>query len=386
MMNAENGVEIHPMELLLTGDLYWPKVGELKTGLVVQSKKNEVLVDIGSKSEGIIDVRELSSLDDAAKEDLAEGNDVLVYVLNPEDKNGNLILSYLKAVEEKDWLNVAQLMEKQELCEGIVVGFNRGGVLVGIGQIRGFVPNSQLNRERNINRLDQPDKQRALQALVGQPLSAKIVEVDRERNRLIMSEQAAYKEIREAKRAQKLAEIEKGTECEGRVVNIANFGAFVDIGGVEGLVHLSELSWKRVNHPSELLKVGDTVNVSIINIDMERQRVALSIKRLQPDPWTLINDYYHVGQLLEAKITRLTKFGAFARLVDEYQLEGLIHVSELAQERIEHPKEIVQVSDTVTVRVIRIDAEQRQLGLSIKQVSSDKYMEADLAMLDSSAA
>jgi small subunit ribosomal protein S1 len=171
---------------------------------------------------------------------------------------------------------------------------------------------------------------------------------------------------------------------DGRVVNLADFGAFVDIGGMEGLVHLSELSWKRVNNPSEVLELGDKVKVSILNIDHERQRLALSIKRLQPDPWTMLEDQYHVGQLVEATITKLTKFGAFARLQDQYELIGLIHISELSEEHVVHPRDVVTPSQTVMVRIIRIDPEQRQLGLSLKQVSSDRFLESDLEMLAAS--
>ncbi|MFN2221036.1 MAG: S1 RNA-binding domain-containing protein, partial [Candidatus Promineifilaceae bacterium] len=203
---------------------------------------------------------------------------------------------------------------------------------------------------------------------------------DRGRNRLILSERAAMREIRAAQREQVIAEIEVGETRHGRIVNLADFGAFVDIGGIEGLVHLSELSWKRVDHPSEILDVGDEVDVYVINVDEERFRVGLSLKRLEPDPWTIIDTVYSEGELVEATITNLTRYGAFARIEDDYALEGLIHVSELAQEHVEHPQDIVRKGQVVAARIIRIDAEQRQLGLSLKQVSSEKYLEADLAM------
>jgi small subunit ribosomal protein S1 len=235
-----------------------------------------------------------------------------------------------------------------------------------------------LRRERNQGSQDNRDD--AFRSLVGQSLFAKVIEVDRERNRLILSEQAASKEVRQAKRAERLSAIREGEVFEGRVVNLADFGVFVDIGGIEGLVHVSELSWKRINSPTEILKKGDKVSVCVLGVDNERQRIALSIKRLQPDPWTMIDSLYQVGQLVEAEITRLTKFGAFARLSDEYELEGLIHISEMSEERVDHPRAVVKPSDRVMVRIIRIDPEQRQLGLSLKQVSSEKFLEADLAM------
>jgi small subunit ribosomal protein S1 len=196
---------------------------------------------------------------------------------------------------------------------------------------------------------------------------------------LILSERAAMKEIRAAQRATLLDELQEGDVREGYVVNIADFGAFVDIGGVQGLVHLSELSWKRISHPSEVVSVGDTIDVVVISVDIERGRVALSLKRMQPDPWSIVNEAYEVGALVEVTITKITNYGAFARLNDDYALEGLIHVSEMANEHIEHPQDVVEKGQIVAARIIRIDSQQRQLGLSIKQVASAEYMEADLA-------
>lgn len=367
------------MNFLLETEFSLPKSGEVREGVVVAHRNNEILVDIGAKSEGLIENREVSQLDDESLAALALGNEVQVYIVNPEDRDGNIIVSYAKAAEAKDWVKALELQQSQEVVECKVVGFNRGGVLVNLGQLRGFIPNSQIGRSRNIS--NQDSRQKELQILVGKTIKVKVIEVDQERNRLILSEQAARKEIREAMRSELLSNTSVGDVCDGRVVNIADFGAFVDIGGIEGLVHLSELSWKRVSNPAEILKIGDTVQVYVLSVDDDRQRIALSIKRLEADPWTTIDKTYQVGQLIEAEITRLTKFGAFARLDDDYELEGLIHVSEMAENRVEHPREIVKVSDKVTVRIIRIDPEQRQLGLSLKQVSSDKYMETDLAML-----
>ena len=370
----------HPMAFLLNEELSLPTVGELRTGVVVEHRENVVLVDIGSKSEGMIDNRELASMETATRDKLTVGNEVLVYVVDPEDSNGNLILSFVKAEEEQDWHLAQKLLKTQNIYETEVVGFNKGGILVAIGHLRGFIPNSQLRRDR-LNHQEQSSKQRYFQKLIGSSLSAKVLEVNRERSRLILSETAAENELREERRNNLFANIQENDGYEGHIVNVANFGVFVDIGGVEGLVHLSELSWKRVNNPSEIYKVGDPVKVAVLNVDQDKQRIALSIKRLQPDPWTLIEEIYQVGQLLSATITRLTKFGAFARLNDDYQLEGLIHISELSEDRVEHPREVVKTGDKVNVRIIRVDADQRQLGLSLKQVASEKYMEADLQML-----
>ncbi|MEZ4512550.1 MAG: S1 RNA-binding domain-containing protein [Chloroflexota bacterium] len=380
MMDAGSGMIDHPMAFLLNEELSLPTVGELRTGVVVEHRENVVLVDIGSKSEGMIDNRELASMEAPTRDKLAVGNEVLVYVIDPEDSNGNLILSFVKAEEEQDWHLAQKLLKTQDIYETEVVGFNKGGILVAIGHLRGFIPNSQLRRDR-LNHQEQSSKQRYFQKLIGSSLSAKVLEVNRERSRLILSETAAENELREERRNNLFANIQENDAYEGHIVNVANFGVFVDIGGVEGLVHLSELSWKRVNNPSEIYKVGDAVKVAVLNVDQDKQRIALSIKRLQPDPWTLIEEIYQAGQLLSATITRLTKFGAFARLNDDYQLEGLIHISELSEDRVEHPREVVKTGDKVNVRIIRVDADQRQLGLSLKQVASEKYMEADLQML-----
>lgn len=382
-MNDTASGDSHPMDFLLDEELNFPVAGEIRTGYVVSKNNNEILVDIGAKSEGVIDNREIASLDADSLEKLAIGNEVQVYVINPEDSNGNILLSYSKAAEVEDWDRAAAYLESQDVLTCEVVGFNRGGALVGFGLLRGFVPNSQLGRSRQANRNEQQDKQRALQGLIGEKLRLKVIEVDRDRNRLILSENAAGKEIREARKAEILNDLEEGAVLKGRVVNLADFGAFVDIGGIEGLVHLSEMSWKRITKPSDLLQVGDEVDVTVLNIDEDRQRVALSMKRLQADPWSMIDETYEVGQLIEVVITRITKFGAFARLQDDYQLEGLIHISEMSEDRIENAQEIVKPEEHVTVRIIRIDPDQRQLGLSLKQVSSDRYIENDLAMLDS---
>jgi len=287
-------------------------------------------------------------------------------------------LSYAKAAQEQDWITATELLDNQEVYESKIIGYNRGGVLVKMGHIRGFVPNSQLSRERKFGSGTNPE---ALAKLVGTKISVKVLEVDAKRNRLILSERAATQSRRKEKRAELIQSLNEGDEYEGRVINLADFGAFIDIGGIEGLVHLSELSWKRINKPGDILKVGELVKVRVLNIDRDRERLALSMKQLEPDPWTMIEDTYQVGQLLEATVTKITKYGAFARLHDDYGLEGLIHISELSEDHIAHPSEVIEPSQTVTVRIIRIDPKQRQLGLSVKQVSSDKYVEADLALI-----
>ena len=375
LLTQDGGQSDHPMNFLLEEELNLPTAGEIRSGHIIEHHPNAILVDIGAKSEGIIVGKELDGLDEDTLEELAVGSEIRVYVVNPEDRDGNVILSYTKAAEEKDWIRAAELLESQEIYSSKVVGYNRGGILVRVGQVRGFIPNSQLSRERFYG---EEDRESVQKKMVGSAINTKVIEVNRERNRLILSERAAEKEVREARRQEILSKLSVGDIHHGRVVNIANFGAFVDIGGIEGLVHVSELSWKRVTDPSDVLSVGDELDVYVLNIDEERQRLALSLKQMESDPWTLIDELYREGQLIEATITKLTKFGAFARLTDDYELEGLIHISELSEDHVEHPRDVVKSGEQVTIRIIRIDPEQRQLGLSLKQVASVDYIEADL--------
>ncbi|HIP73224.1 MAG TPA: S1 RNA-binding domain-containing protein, partial [Anaerolineae bacterium] len=314
-------------------------------------------------------------MDAEARAYLEEGKQVPVYIVNIEDQQGNVIVSYLQAVEQQDWLTAEKLKETQDVYDGKVIGRNKGGVLVKLGQLRGFIPRSQLTRESATLLDNSPNK------LINQVLKTKVLEVDQTQTRLIMSEKAATKEIRAARKEALLDKLEEGDTCNGRVVSLTNFGAFIDIGGLQGLVHLSEMSWKRINTASDLLEVGDEVEVVVLTIDKERGRLALSLKRLQPDPWDEIEELYQEGQLVEAVITKVVKFGAFARLQDEYGLEGLIHISELSEEHVDHPSQVVQPSQEVMVRIIRVNREQRQLGLSIKQVVSDRFVESDLERL-----
>jgi small subunit ribosomal protein S1 len=377
-----SGVLENPMDFLLQGDFSLPTAGEIRYGYVIEHRNHEILVDIGAKSEGVISSREVETLDEQTLSRLAVGSEIPVYVVEPEDESGNTILSYVKAAAEQDWLDADKLLKNQQVLETTVIGYNRGGILVRVGHLRGFVPNSQLHQSHQLPTKGEPDIT-VFQKMVGKKIYLKVIEANRERNRLILSEKVAAQEIRDARRTERMESIQEGDVFEGRVVNLADFGAFIDIGGIEGLVHLSELSWKRINNPNEKLEVGSTVKVYVLKVDQERQRLALSIKRLEPDPWSLIKEQYRTGQLTTATITKLTKFGAFARLHDDYELEGLIHISELSDEHVNHPREVVKPAQEVTVRIIRIDPEQRQLGLSLKQVSSAEYLEADLELVNS---
>jgi len=354
------------------------KRGEVREGIVVGINPTEILVDLSGKTEGIVSGRELERMPKDLLNKLKIGQEVLAYVINPEDKNGNIVLSLTRAQLEKDWREAERLFETQEMFSGHVAGHNKGGLIVRLGKVRGFVPASQLDASRHphINESGLSSEERWSQ-LAGEILQLKVIEIDRERNRLILSERAAMREWRKFQKEKLLSELTEGEVRKGRVISLADFGAFVDLGGADGLIHLSELSWKRVNHPKEVLSVGDEVEVYVLNVDRERRRIGLSRKRLQPDPWSLAEEKYHIDQLVEGVITKLAKFGAFACIVDDEEIEGLIHISEISEDHIAHPKEIVQEGQIVTLRIIRIDADQRRMGLSLKRVDQAKYADLD---------
>jgi small subunit ribosomal protein S1 len=370
--------EANPMSALLDSDygLSLPTRGEIREGVVARITPSEILVDVGAKSEGVITGRELDSLEESTRKALATGQKILVYVMDPEDRNGNIVLSLNRAREEQDWRDAETLLASQDVYSGAVAGFNKGGLIVKLGNVRGFVPASQLGpSRRRRSEGDTPEQKWA--RMVGEPMQVKVIEVDRGRNRLILSERAAAKESREAQKDRLLTEIKAGDVRKGHVISLAEFGAFVDIGGADGLVHLSELSWKHITHPNEVLHVGQEVEVVVLNVDHERKRIGLSLKRREDDPWTLIQRKYAIGQLITGTITKLAKFGAFARVEGEDEIEGLIHVSELSDGHIEHPREVVTEGQTLTLRVIKIEPDKRRMGLSLKRVASAEYADTD---------
>jgi small subunit ribosomal protein S1 len=378
--------ETHPpertgdMEALLKEEGYGldlPKQGEIRTGVIARMGPNEVLVSIGTKSEGIITGRELELIPPDEMRTLTIGTEIPVYVVIPEDQNGNVVLSYMRAREERDWMRAEHLLSSGEIYEGKIIGFNKGGLIVPIGGLRGFVPASQISALRRVDAGAETPEQR-WGKMVGEPIMVRVIEVDRERRRLILSERMALQETRETLKDRLLEELQEGAIRTGRVTSLADFGAFVNIDGADGLVHLSEISWERIQHPNEVLKVGQEVKVKVISMDRERKRIGLSIRQLLPDPWLKKIEGLREGQLIEGTITHLTKFGAFARLSED--LEGLIHVSELSEQRIAHPKEVVKEGEVVTLRIIKIDPERRRIGLSLRKVDSPAYADLDWKM------
>jgi len=358
--------------------LDFPTQGEIRQGVIATIRENEILVSIGTKSEGVISGRELESIASEERAAFEVGQKIPVFVISPEDQNGNVVLSYVRAREEKDWEDVQLLLEGNAAYDSKVIGYNKGGLIVPVGNLRGFVPASQISLSRRSGSGQSESPEQRWAKMVGDPIKVRVIEVDRERRRLILSERMALQETRETLKDRLLDELQEGTVRSGRVTSLAEFGAFVNIDGADGLVHLSEISWERIQHPNEVLKVGQEVQVKVISVDRERKRIGLSIRQLLPDPWTQKTSHLKEGMLVEGTITHLTKFGAFARLDDD--LEGLIHLSELSEQRINHPKEVVREGDVVTLRVIKIDPERRRIGLSLRKVDSPAYADLDWKM------
>lgn len=337
------------------------KYGDTVDGHIMRLDRDEILVDIGAKAEGIVPSREMQSLAPEDRAALQVGDVLLVFVVQSEDKEGRAILSVDKARQERSWRVLQSAFEKGDVISARVVNYNKGGLLVNLDGVRGFVPASQVT---GISRGPETQKQSDMAKMVNTDLTLKVIEINRNRNRLILSERQAVQESREIKKDELLARLQEGDVRTGTVSSVCDFGAFVDIGGADGLVHLSEISWSRVKHPGEVLKVGDKVQVYILSIDNERKRIALSIKRTQSEPWTRAGERYQLGQIVEGTVTQLASFGAFARIEDG--IEGLIHISEMGDERIQHPKEVVAEGQVIRARIIRIDPARKRMGLSLR--------------------
>ena len=365
----------HPMNDLMDDVLAFRKLrqGDIVDGQIVSVSPTEILIDVGAKSEGIVRGKELESLGRQGLDSLQIGDSIPVYVVRPEDRDGSLILSIRRAEEEHDWRRAQEIHEDNDWFETQVAGFNKGGLIVRLGKLRGFVPASQLSRQHQGAQSQQPEERWA--RLVGSPIRVKVIEINRRRKRLILSERAALREWREAQKKKLLQELREGEVRPGVVSSLSDFGAFVDLGGADGLVHLSELSWNRSVKPADILEVGQKVDVYVLGVNREKKRIALSLKRLEPEPWATVESRYYVGQLVEGTITRLTNFGAFALVNDE--IEGLIHISELSSRRINHPQEIVHEGEKHVMRIIRIDPKRRRMGLSLMRVADPAYADLD---------
>jgi len=363
------------------------KRGDVVEGVLVRIDQDEILVDIGLKSEGVLSTRELPASGYGSFSELHLDDKVLVYVIQPETQEGHAVLSLKRANTERQWRIAEDQYKSGELLKAKVIDYNKGGLIVDVAGIRGFVPISQilnLKREEVASGGENQETAAKLQGMKDKELQLKIIEINRARNRLILSERLAVQEWRQRRREELLDELKPGEVRKGVVSNLANFGAFVDLGGADGLVHISQLAWSRVNHPSEVLHVGQEVEVQVLSVDKDKKKIALSIKRAEVDPWTTVEQRYTPGQVVTGVVTKIAPFGAFARIEDG--IEGLIHLSELTPGQ--DPKSILHEGAQLQLRILRIDAERRRLGLSLRQAdeldqpseepSEDVYAQAEV--------
>lgn len=351
------------------------KRGDVVEGVIVRIDQDEILVDIGLKSEGVLSTKELPATGYGSFNELHLNDKVLVYVIQPETSEGHALLSLKRANTERQWRIAEEQYKNGELLKARVIDFNKGGLIVDVAGIRGFVPISQilnLKREEVAQGGENQETAAKLQSMKDKELTLKIIEINRARNRLILSERLAVQEWRQRRREELLDELRPGEVRRGVVSNLANFGAFVDLGGADGLVHISQLAWSRVNHPNEVLHVGQEVEVQVLSVDKDKKKIALSIKRAEVDPWTTVEQRYTPGQIVTGTITKIAPFGAFARIEDG--IEGLIHLSELTPGM--DVKANLHEGQQLQLRILRIDAERRRLGLSLRQAEEPEVKEA----------
>jgi small subunit ribosomal protein S1 len=342
------------MHALIDGTMTDFEEGDLVSGTIVKVERDEVLLDIGYKSEGVIPARELSIRKDANPADIVSvGDQVEALVLQKEDKDGRLILSKKRAEYERAWSKVEEKFNSGEDVEGEVIEVVKGGLILDIG-LRGFLPASLVDLRRV----------KDLAAYMGTRLEARVIEMDRNRNNVVLSRRVVLEEGRKHERAEILGKLTKGQILPGVVSSIVDFGAFVDLGGIDGLVHISELSWSHVNHPSEIIKVGDEVNVQVLEVDLDRERISLGLKQTTEDPWKMLVKQYPIGSIIEGKVTKLVPFGAFVELGDG--VEGLVHISEMARGHVETPEQVTAVGEEVHVKVMDVDLERRRISLSMR--------------------
>ena len=354
------------MHALIDGTMTDFDEGDLVSGVVVKVERDEVLLDIGYKSEGVIPARELSIRKDANPADIVScGDEIEALVLQKEDKDGRLILSKKRAEYERAWTKIEEKFTSGENVEGEVIEVVKGGLILDIG-LRGFLPASLVDLRRV----------KDLAAYTGTRLEARVIEMDRNRNNVVLSRRVVLEEGRKHERAEILGKLQKGMILPGNVSSIVDFGAFVDLGGIDGLVHISELSWSHVNHPSEVVKVGDPVNVQVLDVDLSRERISLGLKQTQEDPWKMLVKNFPVGSIIEGTVTKLVPFGAFVELGDG--VEGLVHISEMAKGHVETPDQVTAVGQKVHVKVQDVDLERRRISLSMRAAAETLGIEIEI--------
>lgn len=334
-----------------------PRRGEIREATILQIDEREIIVDLGAKQDGIVPSQDLDRMDDEFRASLSAGASVPVYVINPRDQNDNLIVSINMGLQRYDWEKARELLSSQDAVDVNVSGYNKGGALVRWNRLEGFIPSSHLV-STNLS----IDRREAMQELIGKTLGVKVIEVDQDRRRLIFSEREAQKEWRARQKAKLLAELNVGDVVNGVVTGLRDFGAFVNIGGADGLIHVSELAWHRVDHPRDILHIGEEIEVYVLNLDRETNRIALSRKRLLSDPWDDAQYRYHEGQLVGGYVTNVVDFGAFVALEDG--LEGLLHLSEMGDGALKEPYSYVQKGDQLSLRISHLEPEKRRVGFT----------------------
>lgn len=344
-------------------DFDLPERGDLREGVIVEIRSNELLVNVGSKRDGVIPQSDLAKLDPEFVKNLHIGQVVDVVVSRPPEDDGTFQLSIADALQQRDWIDAQELLESGKIVTHKVIGYNKGGLTIEFRHLKGFVPASHvIDMPRNMS---EDQRRTELEAYNGQSMRLKVIEVDRRRRRLVMSQMLAEREYRDTRREELFSTLKVGDIIEGEVRNLRPFGAFVDIGGADGLLHVSEIGWSPITHPREALNVGDKIQVQVIRLDPKEQRIALSRKRALPNPWDNIEQHYRPGDVMSATITRVVDFGAFAQL--EPGVEGLIHISELADITVAEPLKTVTAGDEVRVKILRVDAKRQRIGLSRRQ-------------------
>jgi small subunit ribosomal protein S1 len=357
-------------ELLDQHDYQLPKVGEIRKGIIVAINEQDVIVDLGLKRDGLVPPSDLSKLEPEERASLQINDEIDVYILNTSEPDA-LQVSINLARLNQDWIEAEKLMESGELYEGEVIGYNKGGAIIPFGRLRGFVPASHL-KDLTPGMGDRKRQQR-LAKLRGDKLPLKIIEVDRRRRRLVFSQREAQKEWEEIRKQDLLENLKEGSVLAGRVSGLRDFGIFVDLGGADGLVHISELAWHRVDHPREVIKVGDEIEVYVLKLDRDDQRISLSRKRLLPNPWSTVEERYDIHQLVEGTITRIVDYGAFAEI--EPGIEGLLHISQLSRSTVQNANEVVNEGEVHLLRVVSIDPKRQRMGLSLRAVTANEQIE-----------
>jgi small subunit ribosomal protein S1 len=345
-----------------------PSRGDIRDAEILEIRKNEIVVDLGAKRDGLIPPQDIERMPRDLRRSLKEGDVVPVYVLNPSDRDGNLLVSLNLGLQGQDWEQAHKLLESGDVVECKVTGHNKGGLLVRFGRLEGFVPSSHLvEMEQGLTGVDRRD---AMDAMIGQTITAKVIEVNQGRRRLILSQREAKREWRAQQKVRLLDELEVGDIIKGRVTGIRDFGVFVNLGGADGLIHVSELAWHRVPHPSDVVSIGEEIDVYILELDHDNQRIALSLCRTMPDPWDIVTETYNINDIVMGKVSNVVDFGAFVVLSDG--IEGLLHVTEMADGTLTEPYSYLQRGDKVIMQVVRIEPERKRIGFTQSGLNLEK--------------